>query len=92
MPDQKSIEDELKKLIVEALELEDVAPEAIDSQAAIFIDGLGLDSIDALELGMAVSRHWGIHMSQNPQENRDHFRSVSALATYVLSQLGHGDA
>ena len=91
MPDQKSIEDELKKLIVESLDLEDVAPETIDSQAAIFIEGLGLDSIDALELGMAVSRHWGIHMSQNPQENRGHFRSVSALATYVLSQLGRSD-
>lgn len=89
MPDQKSIEDELKKLIVESLDLEDISPDAIDSQAAIFIEGLGLDSIDALELGMVVSRHWGIHMSQNPQENRDHFRSVSALASYVLSQLGH---
>lgn len=67
--------------------LEDVAPESIDPKAPIFIDGLGLDSIDALELGLVVSRHWGIGMSENPQENREHFSSVSALASFIASRL-----
>ncbi len=87
MPDQSALENELKELIVKSLSLEDINPGKIDSSAPIFGEGLGLDSIDALELGMAISRQWGIHMSQNPKENREHFRSVSALAAYIRSQL-----
>jgi len=72
---------------VESLALEEIRPEDIDSQAAIFVDGLGLDSIDALELGLVVSRRWGITMSENPQENRAHFASVAALAKFVQGRL-----
>ncbi|MEO8214817.1 MAG: phosphopantetheine-binding protein, partial [Myxococcales bacterium] len=53
------IEAELKALIVEALMLEDVTPADIDSEAAIFGDGLGLDSIDALELALAINKRYG---------------------------------
>ena len=87
MSDQLAIEQELKELIISALALEDIKPEDIDANAPIFVDGLGLDSIDALELGLVVSRRWGIGMSENPQDNRQHFSSVSALASFVLSKL-----
>jgi acyl carrier protein len=87
LPDIRSIEQELKELIVDSLSLEEIRPEDIDSEAAIFVDGLGLDSIDALELGLVVSRKWGISMGENPQENREHFASVAALARFVQSRL-----
>lgn len=87
LPDTKQIEQELKEVIISSLALEDIAPADIDTDAPIFIDGLGLDSIDALELGLVVSRHWGITMSENPQENREHFASVAALARFVAIRL-----
>lgn len=83
MPGREGLELEIKKLIVEALVLEDVAPEEIDSQAALFIDGLGLDSIDALELAMVLEDNYGVQIGEDPDENRALFSSVASLAEFV---------
>ena len=56
----QSFEDEIKQLVIEALQLEDITPADIDSDAPLFVEGLGLDSIDALELGVAIQKRYGI--------------------------------
>ena len=79
----QAIEDEIKQLIIEVLQLEDITPADIDAAAPLFIEGLGLDSIDALELGVAIQKRYGIILSASSEENRRHFASVRALATMV---------
>ncbi len=83
MSGREGLELEIKKLIVEALVLEDVAPEEIDSEAALFVDGLGLDSIDALELAMVLESSYGVQIGEDPDENRALFASVASLADFV---------
>ena len=75
--------DELKTLIVETLELEDITPADIDPDAPLFGDGLGLDSIDALELGVALQKRYRIRLEEEAGANREHFSSVAALARFV---------
>lgn len=82
----EELELELKKLIIEVLDLEDVAPEDIDAEAPLFGDGLGLDSIDALELGVALRKRYGLKIEANDDKTRDHFRSVRTLARLVKLQ------
>ncbi|MDB5847656.1 MAG: acyl carrier protein [Rhodoferax sp.] len=78
-----NIELEIKELIISALSLEDMKPEDIDSEAPLFVEGLGLDSIDALELGVALQKRYGVTMSGDTAEVRSHFASVKALANFV---------
>ncbi|HVR64787.1 MAG TPA: phosphopantetheine-binding protein [Polyangia bacterium] len=80
------MEAELKRLIVETLMLEDVTPEAIDSNAPLFVEGLGLDSIDALELALAISRRYGVRIKADDERNREVFRSVASLAAFIQSE------
>lgn len=77
------LEFEIKKLIIGALDLEDIKPEDIDPDAALFGSGLGLDSIDALELGVAMKKKYDISFSAEDKENRRHFASVRTLADFV---------
>jgi len=74
---------ELKQLIVESLALEDVTPESIDTDAPLFGEGLGLDSIDALELAIAIERAYGVRLEAKDEGNREVFRSVRSLAAHV---------
>ncbi len=78
-------EQALKELIIEALNLEDLTPEDIDTDAPLFGEGLGLDSIDALELGVAVRRKYGVNLDVDSEEVRDHFTSVASLARFVTA-------
>ena len=82
---QQQLENEIKELIVSALSLEDLRPADIDTSASLFVEGLGLDSIDALELGLALQRRYGVTMSADAEETRRHFRSVETLAAFVAS-------
>ena len=81
-------EEDIKKLIVEALVLEDVTPDEIETEEPLFVEGLGLDSIDALELGMAISKKYNVKISQVLEENREFFASVKTLTAYVNKLLG----
>ncbi len=74
---------DLKKLIIEVLCLEDISPDDIDSAAPLFGDGMGLDSIDALELGVAIRLKYAVDLDVNTEEIREHFASVSNLARFV---------
>ncbi|MDH5676107.1 MAG: phosphopantetheine-binding protein [Myxococcales bacterium] len=82
----EQFEAKLKALIVEALVLEDVNPEEIESTEPLFVEGLGLDSIDALELAMAIEKAYGVSFSADDDENRAIFSSVRSLAQYIQAQ------
>lgn len=73
---------ELKKYLIEALNLEEMTPDDIDNDAPLFGEGLGLDSIDALEIIVILDKHYGIKLS-GPAEGKDIFRSVRTIAQYV---------
>jgi acyl carrier protein len=79
---------QIKELIIDALELEDIKLEDIVDSEPLFGEGLGLDSIDALELGVALRKKFGIKFSaEKTDDNRKHFASVDALAAYVKIAL-----
>ncbi len=81
-----SLENEIKAIIINALNLEDVTIGDIQSNEALFIDGLGLDSIDALELGMALQKKYGIKIESKDDKIKEHFFSVGTLANFVNLQ------
>ncbi|WP_199609022.1 phosphopantetheine-binding protein [Flocculibacter collagenilyticus] len=74
---------ELKQLIIETLDLEDVTAADIADDEALFIDGLGLDSIDALELGLAIKKAYDVKIDANSDETKKHFESVNTLAAFI---------
>ena len=80
---REEIETKLKETVVSALDLEDLTPADIETDVPLFGEGLGLDSIDAMELGMAVKKAFGVSFSSNPADNKQIFRSVKTLADYV---------
>ncbi|MCX8005333.1 MAG: phosphopantetheine-binding protein [Burkholderiaceae bacterium] len=82
------LEREIAELIVSCTGLEDVRPEEIDPEAPLFGDGLGLDSIDALEIGVALAKRYGVKLTADSEDNRRHFASVRALARFVAAQRG----
>ena len=77
---------EIIHLIISTLNLDDLTPDDIDINAPLFGDGLGLDSIDALELGLAVKNEYGIVLSAESEEMRQHFFSVATLASFIAAQ------
>ena len=81
------LERDLKQLIVDSLMLEDVSPEDIDSEAPLFGDGLGLDSIDALEIAIAIERAYGIRIEDTDANKREIFGSVRALADHLAPRM-----
>lgn len=85
------IEQKLKETVVAALDLEDLTAADIGTDMPLFGDGLGLDSIDALELGMAVKKAFGVKFSSNPSENKMIFRSVKTLADYIEAQRSQAE-
>lgn len=77
------MEQELARLIVEALNLEDIKPEDIDPEAPLFREGLGLDSIDALELALAISKQYGYKLQSDDKQNSEIFSSLRVLARHI---------
>ncbi|HHT5713204.1 TPA: phosphopantetheine-binding protein [Raoultella ornithinolytica] len=77
---------EIKNLIITTLNLEELSADDIDTDAALFGDGLGLDSIDTLELGLAVKNRYGVVLSAESDEMRQHFFSVATLAAFIDAQ------
>ena len=80
---QTTAEAELAQLLVESLNLEGVAPAGIDPDARLFGEGLGLDSIDALELALAISNKYGFQLRSDSDENRRIFASLRALSAHI---------
>jgi len=90
--DLSALENELKSLIIEALVLEDLTPEEISSTEPLFVDGLGLDSIDALEIAMVLEKKYGVAVDDDADANRERFASIRALATFVHDSRKHANA
>ena len=88
----QDLEKQLKEVIVESLMLEDVRPEEIVSEEALFGDGLGLDSIDALELAIAVDKKFGVRIKPDDEDTRQVFASVKSLASFVAGELAKKQA
>lgn len=79
------LKQDIKKLIISSVELEDLSVDDIKDEAPLFGEGLGLDSIDALEIGVALKKKYNVKFSAEDKENRKHFASVAALAEYVAA-------
>jgi len=84
----ENLKQKIKELIVSSLELEDIKPENIVDSEPLFGEGLGLDSVDALELGIALKKKFGFKFSTDNAENKKHFASVDALAAYIETTEG----
>jgi len=80
--------EELKVLIIDVLNLEDVTPEDIQAGEPLFGEGLGLDSIDALELGLALQKKYNISIDAENENTKTHFASVNNLAKFVAESQG----
>ena len=76
--------DEIKELIIKSLNLEDMKPSDIDENAPLFNEGLGLDSVDALELGLAVQKNYGLVLDSKKSNLKEIFDSVKSLAQYIF--------
>ncbi len=83
-----TMETELKRLIIDTLALEDVDVEDIDSHEALFNSGLGLDSIDALELGLAIRKTYGVKIDAEQHDVVKIFASVASLAEFLQTVRG----
>lgn len=85
------LEDDIKALIIESLDLEDITIEDIPTDEALFGEGLGLDSIDALELGLALKEKYGVILDEDSAVTREHFYSVKTLAKLLreMNLAGH---
>lgn len=80
------LELQIKNIIINSLELEDMSSDDISDDEALFGDGLGLDSIDALELGMALKKEFNLSLNKDKEENKKIFYSVKTIADYIRSQ------
>lgn len=83
MSEQTAAEAEMAALIVEALDLDDVSPADIVPEDALFREGLGLDSIDALELSLAIAQKYGVQLKSGDSENQRIFASLRSLTAHV---------
>jgi len=79
------LEQDLKQLIIDALDLEDVTVDDIETNEPLFIEGLGLDSIDALELGLALKNKYGVKLEADAEDTKKYFASVKALAEFIVA-------
>ncbi|ASI91267.1 MULTISPECIES: phosphopantetheine-binding protein [Vibrio] len=85
----EALQNQIKQLIIDSLNLEDITIDDIETDAPLFGDGLGLDSIDALELGLAIKKTFNIVIDADDTNTREHFASVANLAKYISSQTSN---
>ena len=85
MGELQGLERELKELVVEALALEDIEPDEIVTGDPLFVEGLGLDSIDALEITMVLEQRYGVQIEDDAEQNKKIFASIASLAAFVAS-------
>jgi acyl carrier protein len=87
MSNQTEQESRLARLIVETLNLEDVEPAEIDPVAPLFGEGLGLDSIDALELALAISQEYGVQLRTEDDNVEQAFETLRSLNAYIVQKM-----
>ena len=77
------LKNKIKQLIISSLDLEDITVDDIENDQPLFVDGLGLDSIDALGLGLAIKKEFNVKIDANSEQTKAHFASVDALAEFI---------
>ncbi|SVD08075.1 uncharacterized protein METZ01_LOCUS360929, partial [marine metagenome] len=85
--EMKELIKEIKCLIIETLYLEDINPDEIEDNAPLFVEGLELDSIDALEIGVALQKKYQIKLNPKDEDLKKHFYSVQTIANYIKEML-----
>jgi len=85
-PQMSDLKNDIKQLIIDALGLEDISVSDIGDDQTLFGDGLGLDSVDALELGLAIQKTYGIKIDADAKDTRNHFSNVASLAAFVTAK------
>ena len=80
------LKQQIKETIISSLQLEDIEPDDIVDSEPLFNEGLGLDSIDSLELGVALKKKFGVKFSSENEDNRTYFASVNALADFIKAK------
>ncbi|MCE1115951.1 MULTISPECIES: phosphopantetheine-binding protein [Pseudomonas] len=83
---QHDLNRDIKQLIIDALGLEDIGVQDIDDAQTLFGEGLGLDSVDALELGLAIQKRYGIKIDADAKDTRSHFTNVATLAAFITAR------
>ncbi|WP_433885901.1 phosphopantetheine-binding protein [Pseudomonas vranovensis] len=83
---QNTLNHDIKLLIIDALGLEDISAQDIGDEQTLFGEGLGLDSVDALELGLAIQKKYGIKIDADAKDTRNHFTNVASLAAFVTAK------
>ena len=85
---RSELEDEIRQVILSSVEVDGLTAADLPSDAPLFGDGVGLDSIDALEIGAALRKKYQVKFKANSDENRVHFRTISSLADFIAAQAG----
>ena len=82
------LQQEIRDIILSSVDMEGLTAEMLTADVQLFGDGVGLDSIDALEIGAALRKKYQVKFKANSDENRVHFRTISSLADFIASQAG----
>ena len=87
---REELQDEIRQIILSSVEVDGLTAADIPANEPLFGDGIGLDSIDALEIGAALRKKYQVRFKANSDENREHFRSVATLASFIAANVGIG--
>lgn len=82
---REELEEEIRQVILSSVEVDGLTVDDLPADKQLFGDGVGLDSIDALEIGAALRKKYQVKFKANSEENREHFRSISTLATFIAA-------
>ena len=85
---RSELEEEIRKVVLASVEVDGLSAEDLPADVPLFGGGVGLDSIDALEIGAALRKKYGVKFKANSAENRDHFRSIATLAAFIAANAG----
>lgn len=85
---RSDLESEIRGIILASVEVDGLSAEDLPSDAPLFGEGVGLDSIDALEIGAALRKKYGVKLKANSDENRSRFRTISSLAGFIAENAG----
>ena len=85
---RETLEEEIRQVILASVEVDGLTAADLPADAVLFGDGVGLDSIDALEIGAALRKKYQVKFKANADENREHFRSIATLAAFISANAG----